>query len=81
MFCSQIGGGKRPQWRGLVYPDGYLVTKAELRLRDKPMRENHRPVHLEEVLRPIQVGAESDSKEMVGNSLALLSPGLPHHIG
>ena len=45
------------------------------------MRENHGPVHLEEVLRAIQVCAEANSKEMVGNSLALLSPGLPHHIG
>ena len=45
------------------------------------MRENHGPVHLEEVLRPVQVSAESNSKEMVGYGLPLLCPGVPHHVG
>ena len=45
------------------------------------MRENHGPVHLEEVLRSIKVGAESDSEEMVRDPLALLRPGAPDHVG
>ena len=45
------------------------------------MRENHGPVHLEEVLRSIKISTEANSKEMVGYCLALLCPGVPHHVG
>ena len=45
------------------------------------MRQHHGPVQLEEVLGPTKVGAKSYSEEMMWYLLALLRPGVPHHVG
>ena len=45
-----------------------------------PVGEHDGPVHLEEVLRAVQVGAELDGVEVVGDLLALARHLAPHHV-
>ena len=45
-----------------------------------PVGEHYGPVHLEEVLRAVQVGAELDGVEVVGDLLALARHLAPHHV-
>ena len=46
-----------------------------------PVGEHDGPVHLEEVLRAVEVCPEADGEEVVRDDLALLRPRRAHHVG
>ena len=46
-----------------------------------PVGEHYGPVHLEEVLRAVEVCSEADGEEVVRDDLALLRPRGAHHVG
>ena len=45
------------------------------------MGQHDGPVHLEEVLRAVEVCSEADGEEVVRDDLALLRPRGAHHVG
>ena len=45
------------------------------------MGQDDGPVHLEEVLRAVEVCPEADGEEVVRDDLALLRPRRAHHVG
>ena len=73
-----------PQRRGLVYPE--QIKKINLHPQPRqchrsPVGQHDGPVHLEEVLRAVEVCPEADGEEVVRDDLALLRPRRAHHVG